>query len=148
MVAAMQARPDLRWVAVDNWLPMSEQPEQYKATQDDNALKAKPLCDEHRQRFYTRAAQHQVSVLCMNTVAASMLFAEGSVDLVFVDADHSYEGVRDDIEAWLPKVRKQGWIGGHDYKNIDPRFGGVDKAVDERFPEVEADENYTWWVRV
>jgi len=74
----------------------------------------------------------------------------GSLDLVFLDADHSYEGVRADIAAWLPKVRKGGWIGGHDYDNGEPGydFSGVRKAVDEAFGDVETDANFTWWVRI
>jgi hypothetical protein len=71
---------------------------------------------------------------------------DGSVDLVFIDADHSYEGVKADIEAWLPKVKVGGWIGGHDYKS--PRFPGVERAVHERFDQVEHGANSTWFWRM
>ena len=36
------------------------------------------------------------------------------VDFVFVDADHSTEGVLRDLTAWAPKVRPGGLIVGHD----------------------------------
>jgi len=75
--------------------------------------------------------------------------ADGSLDLVFIDGDHEYESVRDDIAAWLPKVRAGGWLGGHDYMKKGGGFPGVHEAVDEAFPEgVELDEDSTWWVRV
>ncbi len=47
---------------------------------------------------------------------------------VYIDGDHSYEAVRDDIKAWLPKVRKGGILAGHDYGAGWP---GVQKAVHE-----------------
>ena len=50
--------------------------------------------------------------------------------LVFLDADHSYEAVRDEI-AWAKGLGVP-LISGHDYKNL--RFG-VTRAVDEAFPD-------------
>ena len=47
----------------------------------------------------------------------------GMVDMVFIDADHSYEAVKKDVETWLPKTRKL--ICGHDYDIAE-----VKKAVD------------------
>lgn len=40
---------------------------------------------------------------------------EADLDFVFVDADHSYEGCRDDIAAWWPMVKAGGYLCGHDY---------------------------------
>jgi hypothetical protein len=67
-------------------------------------------------------------------VAAS-LFRDRSVDFVFIDADHSYEAVRRDILAWLPKVKVGGTLAGHDY---EPYYPGVIRAVDELFPGRDA----------
>jgi len=64
------------------------------------------------------------------------MIEDGSLDLVFIDGDHSYEGVRLDIDLWLPKVREGGVISGHDYNNTNKygdAFKGVDKAVHETF---------------
>jgi predicted O-methyltransferase YrrM len=83
------------------------------------------------------------------SVDIAYLIADGSLDLAFIDGDHEYESVRDDVAAWLPKVRKGGWIGGHDYWKAGG-FRGVDRAVDEAFgaKRVELDEDSTWWVRL
>lgn len=53
-------------------------------------------------------------------------FEDGSVDFVFIDADHEFENVKKDIYAWLPKVKKGGIIAGHDYVASQQ---GVIKAV-------------------
>ena len=51
------------------------------------------------------------------------------IDFLYIDADHSYEGVKADLEAWAPHVRKGGLILGDDYgSSIYP---GVKKAWDE-----------------
>jgi len=50
------------------------------------------------------------------SVEASTVFVYGSLDFVYIDADHSYQAVMDDIAAWLPKVKPGGVIAGHDYK--------------------------------
>lgn len=56
-------------------------------------------------------------------------FEDNSLDFVFIDASHEYEDVRDDIIAWIPKVKVGGVLAGHDYLN--PDFPGVEKAVHE-----------------
>ena len=53
-------------------------------------------------------------------------------DLVFVDASHAYSKAKEDIEHWLPKVKRGGILAGHDYYM---RWPGVVKAVNELFPE-------------
>jgi hypothetical protein len=43
-------------------------------------------------------------------------FEDGSLDAVYIDANHSFESVIEDIEVWTPKVRKGGVVSGHDYR--------------------------------
>ena len=57
---------------------------------------------------------------------ASEHFQDYTVDFVFLDASHNYESVKNDINAWFPKVRSGGIIAGHDYD-----WNGVNKAVNE-----------------
>lgn len=61
-------------------------------------------------------------------------FEDGELDWIYVDADHSYEGVLADLEAWSKKVRPDGLIFGHDFTNqpsaIRDGFGVI-KAVQD-----------------
>ena len=52
------------------------------------------------------------------------------IDMVYIDADHSYEGVRKDLDAWIPHVKSGGIVSGHDYAKCK-MFEGLIKAVDE-----------------
>lgn len=67
---------------------------------------------------------------------ASELFADESLDLVYIDADHSYSGCYSDIETWFPKVKSGGLICGHDYLDANIPFVGefgVKSAVKDFF---------------
>jgi hypothetical protein len=78
---------------------------------------------------------------CSQVAAAS--FSDESLDIVFIDASHFYEDVRDDIETWLPKVRSGGVLCGDD---ITKNFPGVRKAVEERFEVFEVLGGVIWSV--
>ena len=71
---------------------------------------------------------HNRKIVELASVMASKGFANKSIDMVFIDADHAYGSVKQDIEAWLPKATKM--ICGHDY--CLP-FPGVMQAVQEFF---------------
>jgi hypothetical protein len=42
-------------------------------------------------------------------------FADGSLDFVYIDAEHTFEAVEKDVSSWLPKMKSGGIISGHDY---------------------------------
>jgi Methyltransferase domain/galactosyl transferase GMA12/MNN10 family len=60
-------------------------------------------------------------------------FEDGSLDFVYLDGNHSYLAVQEDLRAWYPKVRPGALFAGHDY--LDGIVGnclfGVKTAVDE-----------------
>lgn len=90
-------------------------------------------------------AHGNAEVLIEDTKEAHRNFEDGSLDLVFIDADHSYAGVKADILNWLPKVRVGGMICGHDYSD---EFSGVVMAVDELLGRVEKYDDTVWAFRV
>ena len=66
----------------------------------------------------------------MSSVEAASLYADNSLDFVFIDAGHTYEDCFSDIQAWLPKVKAGGTLAGHDYGSSE----GVRRAVKELIP--------------
>jgi hypothetical protein len=53
---------------------------------------------------------------------------DNSIGLLYLDGDHSYEGVKRDLTEWYPKVVSGGIIAGHDY---EMKQYGVKQAVHE-----------------
>lgn len=68
---------------------------------------------------------------------------DSSLDLVFIDADHSYDWVKKDIAAYKPKLKLGGWLTGHD---ID--FPGVNRAVNEVIKNYDVGTNNVWLTNV
>lgn len=58
----------------------------------------------------------------LNAVKA---FDDEYFDFVYIDAEHTYDGVLNDLGAWYPKVKKGGIISGHDYCECEIQGTGV-----------------------
>jgi predicted O-methyltransferase YrrM len=56
------------------------------------------------------------------------LLAGAALDLLFIDGDHTYEGVRQDFETYGPLVRPGGLIGFHDIAWPDERVAALAEA--------------------
>ena len=82
----------------------------------------------------------------MKSVAASRMFEDGALDLVYIDACHQYNSVKQDIELWLPKIQRGGWISGHDYCEA---FSQVMSACDDCLGKPdEIFEDTSWAKRI
>ncbi len=119
--------PDLRLWLVDPWKPYGG--ESYIGKQDEAYFQR--ACDA--TMFWTTFAEDRRFTLREGSPQAADRFAAGSLDFVFIDANHLYESVRADLHAWWPKVRGGGALCGHDYGiHRDGEGGwGVKRAVDE-----------------
>lgn len=82
-----------------------------------------------QDKFHNDSA---ATILRMTSTQAAEL-APNDFDLVFIDGNHEYSQVKEDIRSWLPKVRTGGLLAGHDYDPSIPIFDGVKRAVDETF---------------
>lgn len=98
--------------------------------------------DVHQEYCRNVADLNNVAWLRMPSVDASVLFCDGALDAVYIDASHQYRNVLADIRAWMPKVRKGGILAGHDYD-----MAGVAQAVYETIGEPHntfADNSWLW----
>lgn len=84
--------------------------------------------------------KQQVRLINLKSHDAVGLFDDGYFDFVFVDAEHTYDPMREYISDWLPKVRGGGIFGGHDYDKE-----GVRKAVGEYFGASVMCMDYDCW---
>lgn len=86
-----------------------------------------------------------ILLIIADSIAASRLFGDQSVDWVHLDARHDYAGLKADIEAWLPKVKLGGWLSGDDYDEI--KWPEVVKAVGHLLPGAQAWSTQQWrWI--
>jgi hypothetical protein len=83
-------------------------------------------------------------MLELATDEAALVVPDGSLDLVFVDADHTERAVARDIATWTPKVGPGGLLAGHDI-----HWPSVHRAVAASGPFEEAGHDHVWlrWIR-
>ncbi len=110
------------------------------------------LYEQVTQRF--ARAPHVVPIRNYSVKAAELFLSE-YLDWVYIDANHLQ--VRQDIEAWWPKVRSGGWMLGNDYTVVGDYITvktDVDKFVAERGLELFVtrgdtdiyEKNYPTWI--
>jgi len=111
---------------VDAWAPYEEQYD-HEANYVETLARLAP--------YENRNAIHRIT-----SQEGARLFEDGTLDFVYLDANHGYEAVRDDLIAWWPKVKCGGMLAGDDYGIVEEQwvdFGhgrvrfGVKRAVDE-----------------
>lgn len=94
---------------VDVWRPMSDE-EYDDISNHKNHIDAYSIAMDNIKGFETRGF-----MLRMDGSEASKLFADESLDFVYIDANHTYEAVKEDLNNWYRKVKSGGLIMGHDY---------------------------------
>lgn len=91
------------------------------------------VCEQAKCNLYpTHSNCFEAKVVFFRELStrAALRFLDHSIDMIFIDGDHSYTAVIADITAWERTIKPGGLICGHDY-NVHP---GVKQAVDESFP--------------
>jgi hypothetical protein len=110
-----------------------------------------PLATEQRgerpsPQNFCLYARNLPNVVCIHQLSARLNYrALRNVKLIFIDGDHSFEGVRADTEAALAFLRTAGggWLAWHDYYEGGPDWVGVRRYVDSLELDVSQVEN-TW----
>ena len=93
--------------------------------------------------FLKNMEPYNYKLIRKDSVEASTGFKDESVDLVFIDGNHTKEDVSRDIIAWYPKVKFGGMICGHDYGKKQFDVTGV---VDGFFNKIDGVASSIWYV--
>lgn len=99
--------------AIDPWLNYSD----YRWLEADQKR-----MDEHFEKAKQRLAPYDCTIIRKTSMEAIKDFEDGSLDFVYIDGNHGFKYVTEDIYEWSKKVRKGGVIAGHDYMNGEKLF--------------------------
>ena len=92
-----------------------------------------------------------VQIIRDMSVNAANAFDDNYFDFVYLDGDHGYEAVRDDLEAWYPKLKKWGVMCGDDYghpSGLGVIEAGSEFAFEKRLLVTTRDDSQFWFVKV
>jgi hypothetical protein len=101
-----KSNPELKVFSVDAW----------KFYPTRNNFRHQRHCDKHFEETKRVLSQYPNSVIVRKwSMDAVKDFADESLDFVFIDANHDFEHVTEDIAQWGKKVKKGGILSGHDF---------------------------------
>lgn len=112
----------VKFFAVDTWQGSVNEPDLLRMVAEAGG----DLFPQWQKNMSRAGVLDFVTPMQMTSLAAASQFTDSSLDFCFIDGDHSYAAVRDDIAAWRPKMKPAGMLAGHDYDQADVR-----RAVDE-----------------
>jgi hypothetical protein len=105
---------------VDPWLNTD--------TTTDNVVESEKHFDQKKLNYDI------VEKIKSTSLDASKIFEDETIDVVYIDAEHTPEAVKKDILTWLPKLKEDGYMSGHDWEF---RGGILQKSILETigFPD-------------
>ena len=131
----LETCPELFMYGVDRWSEEVDEgnPETYAAWNFSAIEK------QARQRV----AKHngRATLIKGSTEEAAAWVPDGTLDFVFIDADHGTEAVRRDVLLWRPKLVEAGWLIGHDIN-----WPTVKEAVEALELKYKAAHDNIWYV--
>lgn len=133
----MEHCPELKMTGVDPWI---HQPWQNGKPHGETYVTWDVESMYSKVKEKAKEYNGRCDIVRAMSVDAAELFADNSLDFVFIDAQHTSEGVSSDIRTWEPKVKEGGWVMGHDLQ-----FGSVRAAVTNAYPDYKELPNYVWY---
>lgn len=113
-----KANPNIRLTCVDAWAPYPG----YRIHVSADKL------DGFYSDTIERLKPYDVNIIRAFSIQGANHFQDGSLDFVYIDANHRLEQVIADLAAWSSKVRTGGIISGHDFGRGS--VGHVKEAVE------------------
>lgn len=120
-----------RYYAVDPW----QYYKMYDGKKFEGTVKGKKTWMQVMKKFLTDTLPYSNRILIMRMFStdAVKFFDDEYFDWVYIDANHKYKYIKENLHLWTPKVKVGGLITGHDYGNKKEKIRdwGITKAVNE-----------------
>lgn len=113
-VELINSNKNINLYAVDTWAGSPEH-------QNHPLVQNNTLYENYLNNI--KPVSHVINNIRKESVEAAKQFEDNSIDAVFIDACHSPECVKEDIDAWYPKVKVGGVLAGHDWHSPDVQSG-------------------------
>lgn len=120
-----QLNPGVKLYCIDPWKLYRKYPDfkdQHKLNVNYNGTKK-------------RLAPYNCEIIKKSSMGAIKDFAPDSLDFVYIDGNHTYDYVWEDLNGWTKIVKKGCLISGHDYRSRRQELVGVRQAVDQYMQE-------------
>lgn len=103
----------------------------------------RPLREAFEENLRSLNLWPYVNQVTGDSSESASAYEDQSLDLVFIDADHSPEAVERDLRAWFSKVRPGGILAGHDARGL-----GVQQALAQVLAGAHHVDREIWWYRM
>jgi len=127
--ALCRGNPEMKLYCIDPWRAYESKHD--PISEDQNAL------DSFYEETKKRLAPYKCIIHRNTSMEAVKFFKPCSLDFVYIDGNHDFKHVSEDLEEWSKIVRKGGIVSGHDYghfKHRDRNLGSK-KAIDDYVKE-------------
>jgi len=126
-VSIANSNKNIKFYCVDTWMGSVEH-QQGQACEDKDVVSGTLL-----EIFLknTEPVSKYITAIQKASVEAAKDFEDKSLAFVFIDASHDYENVKNDIDAWYPKIKPGGTLAGHDW-NYGPVMQAVKEAAERK----------------
>lgn len=146
-----QNNPNLKLFSIDSWSTNSFENPQNKTNEMQKKF------DTHYEDAKRRLSKYNCKIIKKESLSAVKDFTDGSLDFVYIDANHSFAEIAMDLFKWERKVRHGGIVSGHDYEHFyvgkDNHVKHIVDAYVQAFEitpyfELEQDKYHSWfWVK-
>lgn len=101
----LKSIPNLKLYCIDPW----------KAYEDYKDLTRQNIFDINFRITQKRLEKYNADIIRKTSMEAAGDFGDNSIDFVYIDGNHEYEYVLEDIKKWTKKVKPGGIVSGDDY---------------------------------
>ncbi len=127
-----KANPGVKLYCIDPWQDYPRYGEIYTT----------PYAEQCYAEAVARLEPYQCTIIRAPSMEAVKHFDDGALDFVYIDGNHAFEFVVNDIAEWSRKVRVGGMVSGHDYSRPKNRNRWDSQGV------IHAVNGYTWAYRI